>query len=560
MDVDKKPPNGGPRTFAEDDEVDYGDQDDDRDRRGCSDAKTKTSLVNNEANDCARSSGGEAQDERGLSLDECMQRLTIECTVAKDRKENVRRELRDLRAEVRRATDVSLKMVDAARRMRQELDQRKDEVHHLEVLNNKRQDVVRDRDCEVYELQEQLERMTVEDINTRSSGTTNSSGGHARRTRSLSNASTVEKKPSAPNHSAAKVIQVTTGRTSLAAATLKPISFRPEPKHMKAMYAYVVPPQVQLHPVDERGFPTTAAGFHWHNQLQQQQKVVHERTVVQQLACTDYRIHAPHSCTEVGWDPALVAEIFQHKEFIERGCAFADPYWTSDDRLVEATHGKNALPSTQSETSDRLVIETQIMGVLGTSGLYASRVAELDLKIAPWMELTRRYLYSVCKDGSAHCTRWTTEKVNEHLQRSNGVPLNLPRLRPRAPCIPWKRACDNAVAFRSSEWESPGVAPIPRSANSQIALLIANGKARPVEDNDTIRWNNPFVPCADKAAKCANAVAKHQMQSRRPGTIPHIMSRGCFASQSAAALHIPPASTTTPHNEEDVPMPPPSTD
>ncbi|KAJ7723698.1 hypothetical protein B0H16DRAFT_1472781 [Mycena metata] len=598
MDMDKKPAD----RFAEDHEVDYGSPEDNQDRRD--------------------HAGGEAQDEHVLNLNERMQHLTIECAVAKDREENMRRELRGSRAKVRQATDMSLKMADAVGRMHQELEQKKDEVWRLEVLNDKMRDVVCNRDSEVYELQEQLARLTVEDsecreggckrqrmseyssesgtrqlsVNTRASGTTNSSAAadeYARRAYPPGWA--VDQRTKRREATGCAELfggESDPGHTSLAAAAGKPISFRPEPKHTKAMYAYVIPPQVQLHPVNERGFPVTAAGFHWHNQLQQQQKVVviahnlfylyaysravpeHERTAVQQLACTDYRmpdwfaymLRAAYETdkgqrtrdrfptlkrTEVGWNPVLVAEIFQHKEFLECGCVFVDPYWTIDDRLVEAwllvqlkgvarTHGKNAPPPTQAETSDQLIVEAQIMGVLGTPGLYASRVTELDLKIAPWMELVPwpTPLTAPCGPDDV-CIRFA----------KMGVPIARVR---------------DALAYARAWF---GVAPVPQSANSQIALLIANGKARPVEDNDAIRWNNPFVPCADKAAKRVNAVAKHQMQTRQPSTIPYTVSRGRnthapgrFSSQSVAAPRVSHVSPTTTHNEEDVSMPPPSSD
>ncbi|KAJ7743206.1 hypothetical protein B0H16DRAFT_1463844 [Mycena metata] len=157
---------------------------------------------------------------------------------------------------------------------------------------------------------------------------------------------------------------------------------------------------------------------------------------------------------------------------------------------MACSHGKNAPPLTQSETSDQMVVDTQIIATP------LARTAHLG---------------------------WTEEEMDELCCRSDSVPTSLPCLRVCSLYLPWNRASDNAIALKSSEWLQPSVHPVPRMANSQIARMIAQGKARPAEDNNVIRWNNPFVLCTDKAAMRANTSAQHSGANifRIPGTSIH---------------------------------------
>ncbi|KAJ7017753.1 hypothetical protein C8F04DRAFT_1278809 [Mycena alexandri] len=213
-----------------------------------------------------------------------------------------------------------------------------------------------------------------------------------------------------------------------------PLTFRPTPRW--AQHMFEVPPQVANHPLDEHGFPTTAAGWHEQQQLQHSRKVwvpafnqfylfaysravpEAQRTEVQELASKHYympdwfadTLRAVYEAErgmknrekfpklkrlEVGFDPELVAEIIQAKELTLRGCAFTDAFQTLDLRLVRgrtlldltSTRPEGKQARTTALESERISLEVQIVTVFASPGLYARRLEALKIAIVPEMHL-----------------------------------------------------------------------------------------------------------------------------------------------------------------------------
>ncbi|KAF8173765.1 hypothetical protein K438DRAFT_1940062 [Mycena galopus ATCC 62051] len=263
----------------------------------------------------------------------------------------------------------------------------------------------------------------------------------------------------------------------------------------------------------------------------------------QKLTNDQMRTKWPHvKVEEIGYHPSKVAQLFQVREWTKiRGCPFVDDCWTL---YMPWVRGWNLVHQAgmedvgeapmQTEQMMKIKLDKLLFQIIGTPGLYASRLQQLQLVVASTINLQRwpvaqlndfglddvvrrlaqagivvklvddafYFAQKFARDPGELPDGWTSTDMDRILAYPDGTTYR-PKLLfaqesdycCRSPFLPSKYEFENGPQFELSHWRAPELEGMQRPYGSRIADNIKRGIARAVAPRETnvLTKFNPYL-------------------------------------------------------------------